>query len=110
MIDGKRINNIATSIKSNEISAFPNSILLNCIDDLDTKHIPQSECPKQVKIHLPINFSSCKVVDGQHRLLAFSKLDPNIQDNHMLPIVLFQNMPVEKEIQVFIEVNDTQKE
>lgn len=109
MIDKKRVNEIASLIESDEIKAFPNSILLNCIDDLNFTPLSKSDCPKQVKIDLPFNFSSCKVVDGQHRLLAFSKLNKLILDNHSLPIVLFQNMKEKDEIQTFIEVNDTQK-
>lgn len=109
LVDKKRVDKMAALIKANKINAFPNSILLNCIDDLDVVPKGRTECPCEVKINLPNNFSSCKVVDGQHRLLAFSKLDARLQDSHSLPIVLFQKMPSEDEIQTFIEINDSQK-
>jgi DGQHR domain-containing protein len=109
LVDKKRVEKMALLIKSNQINAFPNSILLNCIDEINFTPKPRSECPCKVEFDLPSNFSSCKVVDGQHRLLAFSKLESRIQDSHSLPIVLFQNMPLEGEIQTFIEINDSQK-
>ena len=109
LVEKSRVDKMAGLIKTDRINAFPNSILLNCIDNLDFQPKAKSECPCKVEINLPNNFSSCKVVDGQHRLLAFSKLDIRIQDSHSLPIVLFQNMPLEKEVQTFIEINDTQK-
>lgn len=109
LVDKKRVEKMAQLIKTSRINAFPNSILLNCEDEISFTPKLKSECPCMVEFDLPNNFSSCKVVDGQHRLLAFSKLDSRIQDSHSLPIVLFQKMPIEEEIQTFIEINDTQK-
>lgn len=109
LVDKKRTDRIASLIKSGKITAFPNSILLNCVDDVNFTTKGESECPYFIDIYLPNHFASCKVVDGQHRLLAFSKLEPRIQDSHYLPIVLFLKMPLGNEIQTFIEINDTQK-
>lgn len=109
LVDKKRVDKMANLIKTNRINAFPNSILLNCEDEISFVPKPRSECPCKVEFDLPSSFSSCKVVDGQHRLLAFSKLESRIQDSHSLPIVLFQKMPIEEEIQTFIEINDSQK-
>lgn len=109
LVDKKRVDKMAGLIRSNRINAFPNSILLNCEDEINFVPKSKSECPCKVEFDLPSNFSSCKVVDGQHRLLAFSKLESRIQDSHSLPIVLFQKMPLEDEIQTFIEINDSQK-
>lgn len=109
LVEKRRVDIMANLIKASKINAFPNSILLNCEDDINFEPRPRSECPCEVKFDLPNNFSSCKVVDGQHRLLAFSKLDPRFQDSHSLPIVLFQKMPIEEEIRTFIEINNTQK-
>lgn len=109
LVEKKRVDKMSALIKTNKINAFPNSILLNCVDAIDFTPKSKSECPCAVQFDLPNNFSSCKVVDGQHRLLAFSKLESRIQDSHTLPIVLFQQMPIENEIQTFIEINDSQK-
>lgn len=109
LVDPNRVKRIELLIKTNKISAFPNSILLNCIDEIEFLPKSKSECPCTVTFDLPDHFASCKVVDGQHRLLAFSKLESRIQDSHSLPIVLFQNMQIENEIQTFIEINDSQK-
>lgn len=109
MVEVSRVKKMAALIKAGTINSFPNSILLNCIDKIGFAPRPKTECPCHVAIDIPTNFSSCRVVDGQHRLLAFSKLESRIQDSHSLPIVMFDDMPIEQEIQTFIDINDNQK-
>lgn len=109
LVEKKRVDQMAALIRNKKITSFPNSILLNCIEDLDVIPKPPQECPAPVKLNLPNCFSSCKVVDGQHRLLAFSRLDPTIQDSHSLAIVMFLKMPIEEEIRTFIDINKSQK-
>jgi DGQHR domain-containing protein len=109
LVEKKRVDQMALQIKSNKLNSFPNSILLNCVDNINVTLKTPQECPCEIKFDLPNNFSSCKVVDGQHRLLAFSKLDSTIQDSHSLAVVMFLNMPTETEIQTFIDINKSQK-
>lgn len=109
VLDPKRIKNITNSIKNNKITSFPNSILLNCVEDIDFKLLEKHECPGLVKLNIPSIFSSCKVVDGQHRLLSFCNLDEIHQGNAILSIVMFYKMSLVDEIKTFIDVNDNQK-
>lgn len=109
MLDFSRIERIKNLLEAEKLNSFPNSILLNCIEPIKELPLPKSKCPGRVDITIPNHFSSCRVVDGQHRLLSFSKLKTEIQEKFSLPIVLFNNMSTEQEIKTFIEINDNQK-
>jgi DGQHR domain-containing protein len=101
-------------INSGELDSFPNSILLNCVEQITEIYDPKfggadkADCPKEIEIDIPNYFCSCRVVDGQHRLLSLSNVDNTIISKFSLPIVLFNNMPIKKEIKTFIEINDNQ--
>jgi len=113
-----RISEIANNIKNNKIIAFPNSIIINSESKLsqdnykieDCPEIDKIEdCPEIVDISLPISYCELKVVDGQHRLLGFSKLDKSLQENSYLPTIAFDKMDHQKEIRMFIDINSKQK-
>ncbi|MBL4561763.1 MAG: DGQHR domain-containing protein [Labilibaculum sp.] len=109
MVDYKRVKEMSEKLESEELKGFPNSILLNSTIKLTENPLPKSQCPKIVKLSIPNHYSSCRVVDGQHRLLSFSKLDFVHKTKFNLPIVLIDNMPVEEEIKLFLDINDTSK-
>lgn len=109
MVDFKRVKEMTQKLKSKELNGFPNSILLNSTVKLTDKPLAKSQCPKVIKINMPNHYSSCRVVDGQHRLLSFSKLDFVSKTKFNLPIVLIDNMPEEEEIKLFLDINDTSK-
>jgi DGQHR domain-containing protein len=101
-------------INSGDLDSFPNSILLNCVEkiteiiDPTTGSAEKADCPKEIEIDIPNYFCSCRVVDGQHRLLSLCNVENTIISKFSLPIVLFNNMDVKKEIKTFIEINDNQ--
>jgi DGQHR domain-containing protein len=66
-------------------------------------------CPCHVKINLPSYFSSCRVIDGQHRLLGFARVDEIFQEQHFIPVVAIENIDQHKEMRTFIEINSGQK-
>jgi len=109
MIDVKRVKEIRTSLENGEIAGFPNSILLNSTVVLNKTPFTKSQCPKQVKIAIPNHYSSCRIVDGQHRILSFSLLDNITQTKFNLPIVLIDNMPIAEEIKMFLDINNNAK-
>lgn len=109
MVEFSRIKEMAKKLKSKEISGFPNSILLNSTINIVTNPLPKSQCPAVIKINLPNHYSSCRVVDGQHRLLSFTHLDFNEITHFNIPIVLVDNMPIEEEVKLFLEINNTPK-
>ncbi|MDH3395142.1 MAG: hypothetical protein OEL52_03195 [Nitrosopumilus sp.] len=73
-LNEKRISNIQQNIENQNGLAFPNSILIYS-PKLSDNIIPKEECPKSTTTRFPTSFCSCRVIDGQHRLLGFSKLD-----------------------------------
>lgn len=110
MVDFSRIKSISDSIKDNSIKGFPNSILLNSTIPLsDDTNVSKSHCPKAVKLILPDHYSSCRIVDGQHRLISFSQLTENEQSRYNLSVVLLNNLPLEEEKKMFLDVNNNAK-
>lgn len=108
-LDKKRIDTISKLILDGKLNSFPNSILINCLENIEGKIASKEECPKELEISLPSNFSSCRIVDGQHRVMSFAKTNDSIQRKYSLPIVLFSNMNFNDEIKTFIDINDNQQ-
>lgn len=109
MVDIKRVKEIKTSLEEGKIEGFPNSVLLNSTVKLNSEPYTKSQCPKQVKISIPNHYSSCRIVDGQHRILSFSLLDNITQTKFSLPIVLIDNMSISDEIKMFLDINNNAK-
>ena len=104
-----RLRNIEKDIEDRRIVAFPNSILINCEDVLASPLAPPQDCPKSIEVTLPTSYCSCCVVDGQHRLLGFSRLDEAELSLRHLPVVAFQQLPLDDEVKLFIDINSKQK-
>ena len=93
---------------------FPNSIIIN----IETKNNKSLNFDHAQKIehdgstncgilHLPKVYKSAFIIDGQHRLLGYSKTAEN--SNHTIPVVAFHNLPAEEQAKIFIDINRTQK-
>jgi len=108
-IDKKKVDNIRRAIERKEILAFPNSILINSLSVLLANKPPIFECPANVTISLPDDYSSCKVIDGQHRMLGFSKVSDEIASSYNLPVVAFETLSSQEEIETFVVINSEQK-
>lgn len=108
ILNTKRINKIKRSIESEkrEIITFPNSIIISSRHKLEDS---PSEKTEKCKINFPIDYCSSRVVDGQHRLLGFANVEENIQKNHNLPVVAFDDMEETDEARTFITINTEQK-
>jgi DGQHR domain-containing protein len=110
-INPARIAKMRKGIRAGRILAFPNSIIINSKKKLMEQRPSKEDCPRPtvVKIHLPADYSFCKVIDGQHRLLAFTQLDQRTQETHDLPVVAFEELTPHEEANMFIVINTTQK-
>lgn len=108
-IDESRVQRIQRAIEAGGVLAFPNSILINSDSILLEEKPHRSECPTNVTINLPQNYSSCKVIDGQHRLLGFSKVDSETASSYNLPVVAFEGLNDREEVETFIIINSEQK-
>jgi len=106
-----RIGNIAKKIKDPHFFAFPNAILLSCPEKKQLCNKPKkpTDCPGHVKISIPSQFCSCRVIDGQHRLLGFARVEESYQETRSIPVVILEDITQEDEMTTFIEINNEQK-
>jgi DGQHR domain-containing protein len=111
ILDKGRIGAIAKKIKSGNLLAFPNTILISYNDNSTLCDNPGTieDCPKLVKIKTPDYYCACRIIDGQHRLLGFANLDIMRQESHYLPVIILEAVPQDKEMKTFIDINSTQK-
>lgn len=111
ILEKGRIGSIAKKIQKGSLLAFPNTILISSPDDFDFCNNPagQNECPKSVKISIPSYYFACRIIDGQHRLLGFTKLESRHQSSYYLPIIALDRIAQKDEMKTFIEINSTQK-
>lgn len=105
----RRIRSIRKDIINKKILAFPNAIILNSNMKLSHDDPKEEDCPKIVDINLPLGYCEFKVVDGQHRLLGFTGVGEDIQNNSFLPVIAFENLPNTEEIKMFVDINSKQK-
>jgi len=108
-LNESRLKDIGREIEDRKVMAFPNSIIINCEENLTEVLVSRQECPKPVEIHLPTAFCSCCVVDGQHRLLGFSRISEAELPQRHLPVVAFQKLPHDMEVKLFTDINSKQK-
>ena len=110
MISSNRIKDIGNYIK--EGGYFPTNIIVNFIKQL--KFLPLSNKENtnpNIKfgwIELPKLYKSARIIDGQHRLYGYSKIDEKYL-NQSLFVLGFNNMAIKKEADLFITINHKQK-
>jgi DGQHR domain-containing protein len=108
-IDKKRIDKIRRAIERKEFLTFPNSILINSLSVLCSNKPPRETCPTNVTVNLPQDYSSCKVIDGQHRLLGFSRVNAETARAYNLAVVAFEGLSNREEADTFVVINSEQK-
>lgn len=108
MLDGKRTAGIQQNIENSRGLSFPNSILIKS-PKLSEHIYDKSECPKITKIKFQTNYCSSKIIDGQHRLLGFSKLDPQKLEEYYLTVIALPKIDINTEVATFIDINSKQK-
>jgi len=110
MISSARVKEIGNFIEKGGF--FPTNILINFSDSPQFDLISNKENSDQsIKfgwITLPSKYRSAWVIDGQHRLYGFSRLDESFLDQSLF-VLAFEKMAVEKEADLFITINHKQK-
>lgn len=91
---------------------FPNSIIIN-LQTSSNKELKFEPASNQHDsntslgvLHLPQVYKSAFIIDGQHRLYGYSRVQ---QDNHLIPVVAFHNLPEEEQSKIFVDINHKQK-
>lgn len=103
-----RVTGISQNIKKGEGLSFPNSILISVPNLTDNVAEPEV-CPKIVKIHFPLSYNTCRIIDGQHRLLGFSAVNSETRQMYSLPVIALQDYDRKKEIKTFVDINSKQQ-
>jgi len=113
MLQPRRLKKIAEYIKGS--GKFPTNIVVN----LKTARRSGLRFEVQDKfgeealgvLHLPPNYASAWIIDGQHRLYGYAYArgtDGFKQDSTVLPVLAYENLPAEKEMNLFIDINSKQ--
>ena len=110
MASKARLNQIAKYIHEKE-GVFPTSIVLSI--DNDNKPLrfePATDTAGKNavagKLYLPNKYKTAWVVDGQHRLFAYSDLEE--AKTATLPVIAFENLKAEIQQRLFIDINGEQ--
>ncbi len=113
MLQSNRLRKIAEYI--NEGGKFPTNIVLNLKtkkrNDLRFEVIEKLGNEALGKLHLPPNYASAWVIDGQHRLYgyAYAREGEGFKaDKTTLPVLAFENLPSKDEMDLFIDINSKQ--
>jgi DNA sulfur modification protein DndB len=107
MLKPKRLKEIAEYV--NNGGQFPTNIVVN----LKSKRNIRFDSKQKIGnsefgiLHLPRTYSSCWIIDGQHRLYGFmqsdrAKLD---HDKTTFPVLAYANMKPSKEASLFVDIN-----
>ncbi len=62
-------------------------------------------------LHLPPLYASAWIIDGQHRLYGYAEARKQggfREDSTLLPVLAFENLPPEEEMNLFIDINSKQ--
>ena len=111
LIKKKRLTEVQSFIEQG--GYFPNSIIIS----IDTGGKGLQFDPAATKIetaiskigilHLPRQYRSAYVIDGQHRLYGYS--DSPYASSNTVPVVAFVDLEREEQIKLFMNINENQK-
>ncbi len=91
---------------------FPNSVIVNIVTKKQLQ-FDKSELQDQHSIsrlgllHLPQEYKSAYIIDGQHRLYGYSNSE--WKSKNSIPVVAFVNLKLTEQIQFFMDINENQK-
>jgi len=92
---------------------FPNSLIINIdVSGGGLRFDPSSlqvegSIPRIGVLHLPKQYRSAYIIDGQHRLYGYA--ESNYALSNSVPVVAFVNLEKAKQVELFMEINENQK-
>ncbi len=113
MLQPKRLKKIAEYINSG--GKFPTNIVVNLKTKKQT--VLRFEQKENVGdevlgiLYLPPIYASAWIIDGQHRLYGYAYARGSegfTTDTTVLPVLAFENLPADKEMNLFIDINSKQ--
>ena len=113
MLQPKRLKQIAAYINGG--GKFPTNTVVN----LKTGKKSTLKFEERAKIgdealgilHLPPLYASAWIIDGQHRLYGYAYAREGNgfdQDKSTVPVLAYENLPAEKEMNLFVDINSKQ--
>ncbi|NMC60731.1 MAG: DGQHR domain-containing protein, partial [Candidatus Methanofastidiosa archaeon] len=94
----------------NQDGIFPTSIVLNIESDRPIRFdVSEKTCNKNAALgtlYIPNNYKTAWIIDGQHRLFAYSGL-PQSQ-TATLPVIAFENLEPDVQANLFVDINGEQ--
>ena len=114
MLKPNRLRHIAEFI--NNRGKFPTNIVVNLKSNKNSKlqfdkHRELDDYTSLGELHLPSNYASAWIIDGQHRLYGYAyalETEKIKNDKSLLPVMAFDNLPEEEEMNMFIDLNSRQ--
>ncbi len=110
MLQPRRLKKIGEYI--NDGNKFPTNIVANLKTGRKTKlrfDVKEKYGDEALGVlHLPPLYASAWIIDGQHRLYgyAYAREQPAFkQDSTVLPVLAYENLPSDKEMNLFIDIN-----
>jgi len=103
------IKNSATNVNGITVNGlFPTNIVVN----FRTKKpilFEQIKCDKEPKpglLHLPNTYGSAEIIDGQHRLFSYARLEQ--AKTETIPVIAFNNLSATQRADIFYNINGKQ--
>ena len=113
MLQSRRLKKIAEYINGG--GKFPTNIVLNLKTGTKTKlrFDVKAKVGEEALgvLHLPPKYASAWIIDGQHRLYGYTyarRTEGFKQDSTVLPVLAYENLPADKEMNLFIDINSKQ--
>ena len=93
---------------------FPNAVIINITTSKEkpmysdlVKGAHDSATSDLCVLHLPKNYQSAFIIDGQHRLYGYANNEWKYKNS--IPVVAFENLPIEEQVKMFVDINHKQK-
>ena len=104
-----RLKKIGQYIQEKE-GIFPTSIVINIQSDRPLRFDQAGEMggrnAKLGTLYIPSKYKTAWVIDGQHRLLAYSGLEE--AETATLPVIAFHNLEPDVQARLFVDINGEQ--
>ena len=111
LIKRSRLKAVASFVEAGNF--FPNSVIINLETgnkgpkfDLAAQRVEGTDVRLGV-LHLPQNYRSAYIIDGQHRLYGYAGSERAGSD--AVPVVAFVNLNRSDQVRLFMQINENQK-
>ncbi len=114
LIKKARLKSVSEFINNTKTPGyFPNSIVINIVDPKKKIQFEQAntQVPNAISkvgvLHLPKEYKSAFIIDGQHRLYGYA--DSKYRFSNTIPVVAFVNLEKSEQVKLFMQINENQQ-